>query len=51
MAKDEVSTLHSKEGKDKEAMEEDYQKTMELIFTYGYVVVHSNTSVGTNQRF
>ena len=36
VAKDEVSTLHSKEGKDKEAMEEDYQKAMELIFAYGY---------------
>ena len=36
VAKDEVSTLHAKERKDKEAMEEDYQKAMELIFTYGY---------------
>ena len=35
-AKDEVSSLHSQAGKDKEAMEEDYQKTLELIFAYGY---------------
>ena len=34
--KDEVSSLHSQAGKDKEAMEEDYQKALELIFTYGY---------------
>ena len=34
--KDEVSSLHSQAGKDKEAMEENYQKALELIFTYGY---------------
>ena len=34
--KDEASSLHSKAGKDKEAMEEDYQKGLELIFSYGY---------------
>ena len=36
MAKDEVSSLHSQASKDKEAMEEDYQKALELIFAYGY---------------
>ena len=35
-AKDEVSSLHSQAGKDKEAMEEDYQKALKLIFAYGY---------------
>ena len=35
-AKDEASSLHSQVGKDKEAMEEDYQKALELIFAYGY---------------
>ena len=35
-AKDEVSSLHSQASKDKEAMEEDYQKALELIFAYGY---------------
>ena len=34
--KDEVSFLHSQAGKDKGAMEEDYQKALELIFAYGY---------------
>ena len=34
--KDEVSSLHSQAGKDKEAMEEDYQKALELIFAYAY---------------
>ena len=34
--KDGVSSLHSHAGKDKEAMEEDYQKVLELIFAYGY---------------
>ena len=34
--KDEVSSLHSQVGKDKEAMEEDYQKALEVIFAYGY---------------
>ena len=31
-----MSSLHSQVGKDKEAMEEDYQKALELIFVYGY---------------
>ena len=31
-AKDEVSSLYSQAGKDKEAMEEDYYKALELIF-------------------
>ena len=35
-SKDEVSSLHSQAGKDKEAIKEDYQKALELIFTYGY---------------
>ena len=35
-AKDEVFSLHSQAGKDKEAMEEDYQKAMVVIFSYGY---------------
>ena len=35
-SKDEVSSLHSQASKDKEAMEEDYQKALELIFPYGY---------------
>ena len=35
-AKDEVSSLHSQAGKDTEAMEEDYQKDLKLIFSYGY---------------
>ena len=35
-SRDEVSALHSQEGKDKEAMVEDYQKALERIFTYGY---------------
>ena len=36
MAKDEVSSFYSQAGKEKEAMEEDYQKALELIFAYGY---------------
>ena len=36
MAKDEVSSLQSQAGKDKEAMEEDYQKALEVIFAYSY---------------
>ena len=36
MVMDEVSSLHSQADKDKEAMEEDYQKALKLIFTYGY---------------
>ena len=39
-AKDEMSSLHSQVGKDKEAMKEDYQKALEVIFAYGYDVVH-----------
>ena len=35
-AKDKVSSIHSQAGKDKEAMEEDYQKALEVIFAYGY---------------
>ena len=35
-AKDEVSSLKSKAGKDKEAMKEDYQKVLKPIFAYGY---------------
>ena len=35
-AKDEVSSLQSQAGKDKEAMEEDYQKALEVIFAYDY---------------
>ena len=34
--KDEVSSLQSQASKDKEAMEEDYQKALEVIFAYGY---------------
>ena len=34
--KDEVSSLQSQVGKDRAAMEEDYQKALELIFVYGY---------------
>ena len=34
--KDEVSSLESQVGKDKGAMEEDYQTTLKLIFAYGY---------------
>ena len=35
-SKDEVSSLHSQEGKDREAMEENYHKALEQIFAYGY---------------
>ena len=31
-----MSSLQSQVGKDKVAMEEDYQKPLELIFAYGY---------------
>ena len=34
--KDEVSSLHSQASRDKEAMEEEYQKALEVIFAYGY---------------
>ena len=33
--KDEVSSLHYQEGMNKDAMEEEYQKTLEVIFAYG----------------
>ena len=36
VTKDEVSSLHSQAGRDKEAMEEEYQKALEVIFAYGY---------------
>ena len=36
MTKDEVSSLQSQANKDKEAMEEEYQKTLEVIFAYDY---------------
>ena len=36
MVKDEVSSLQSQAGKDKEAMEEEYQKAPKVIFAYGY---------------
>ena len=49
---DEVSSLHSQASKDKEVVEEDYQKALEVIFAYGYGCFVSNTtSVETNQRF
>ena len=35
-AKDEVSSLYSQVGKDKEVIEEDYRKAMEVIFAYDY---------------
>ena len=34
--KDEVFFLQTQAGKDKEAMEKDYQKALEMIFAYGY---------------
>ena len=34
--KDEVSSLHSQAGRDKEDMEEKYHKALEVIFAYGY---------------
>ena len=36
LTKDEVSSLHSQAGGDKEAMDEEYQKALEVIFAYGY---------------
>ena len=36
VTKDEVSSLNSQEGRDKEAMEEEYQRALEVIFAYGY---------------
>ena len=35
-AKDEVSALQSQAGKDKEALVGEYQRGLEVIFTYGY---------------
>ena len=47
-----VSSLHSQTGKNKEAMEEDYQKAMRLFLLMATDVVCSNTTfVATNQRF
>ena len=37
VAKIEVSSIQLQASKDKEAMEEDYQKALEVIFVYGYV--------------
>ena len=36
VTKDKVSSLHSQVGKDKEAMEEEYQKALKVIFYYRY---------------
>ena len=36
VTKDEVSFFHFQVGKDKEAMEEEYQKALEVILAYGY---------------
>ena len=36
VTKDELSSFQSQAGKDKAAMEEDYQKVLEPIFAYGY---------------
>ena len=36
VTKDEVSSFQSQVSKDKAAMEEDYQKALELIFAYSY---------------
>ena len=49
--KNEVFYLQSQVGKDKEAMEEEYQKALEVILPMGTGVVFSNTtSVETVQR-
>ena len=34
--KDEVSSLQSQVSQDKDAMEEEYHKALEVIFAYGY---------------
>ena len=34
--KDKISSLHSQASKDKEAIEEDYQKALEVIFAYAF---------------
>ena len=39
-----MSSLQSQASKDKEAMVEEYYKALEVIFTYGYGVVFSNTT-------
>ena len=40
--KDEVSSLHSQAGRDKEAMEEEYHKALEMIFaTYVEIIQRS----------
>ena len=36
VTKDEMSSLHSQVRRDKETMEEEYQKALEEIFAYGY---------------
>ena len=46
---DEVSTLHSQAGKDKEAMVEDYQKALEQIFAYGYGCCAFKHGIGGDQ--
>ena len=43
VSKGEVSPLHTRAGKDKEAMEENYQKALELLFAYGYRCCRSST--------
>ena len=45
----EVSTLHSQAGKDKEAMVEDYKKSPEQIFTYGYGYCEFKHSIGDDR--
>ena len=35
-SKHEVSSLHSRENKDREDMTKDYQGSLDLIFAYGY---------------
>ena len=51
-SKDEVSSLLSQASKDKEALEEDYQKALELIFSYGYECCAFKHSIWeTSQRF
>ena len=47
--KDEVSSFQSQAGKDKEAMEEDYQKALELIFSYGYGCCVFKHNIGGDQ--
>ena len=44
VTKDEVPSLHCQAGRDKEAMKEEYQKALEVIFAYGAGVVCSNTT-------